>query len=129
MNAACATAFRLAAACLALLALSGCGSSSGGSAAGCPLTVFTSCQAPTPSWSRDVQPIINRSCAPCHLPGGVSAGTGHDFSTYAVVSAQRATIKGFVETCMMPLDGGARPLATADGDALLDWIACGAPDN
>lgn len=117
-----------AGACL-LLALSACGSSSDATDAGCPLTVFTSCQAPTPSFSKDVQPIIDRSCAPCHLPGGVSASTGHDFSTYAVVYGQKATIKGFVESCMMPLSGGDSPLSTADGNKLLDWIACGAPDN
>ncbi len=93
------------------------------------MTKFTSCQSPAPSWSRDVQPIVDRSCAPCHLRGGVAATTGHDFSTYAGVFSQQADIKGRVETCMMPLAGGDAPLSTSDGDKLLDWIACGAPDN
>ncbi len=116
-----------ASASLLLLALSACGSSSEAPDAGCSLTVPATCQSPVPSYGADIQPIIHASCGPCHLPGGVSAAK-HDFSTYLGVASQRGTIQGQVSGCLMPFPG-APPLPHTDGEKLLDWLVCGAPNN
>jgi hypothetical protein len=117
-----------ASAILALAGLAACGSPPPDAAdAACSLKVPASCLSPAPSYRTDIQPIVDRSCGPCHLPGGVSAAK-HDFSTYAGIYSQRGTVLGFVSTCAMPL-AGAPPLPHADGETLLDWLTCGAPQN
>jgi hypothetical protein len=118
---------------MAVLALSGLAACSGAPAGasgdgGCARDLPASCPSPVPSWTTDVQPAIERSCAPCHLPGGIAAPL-HDFSMYAGVYGQRGSVLGAVSSCRMPLAGGAAPLAPADREKLLAWLVCGAPQN
>jgi hypothetical protein len=97
----------------------------------CALVAPSSCQMPVPSWSRDIQPIVNQTCAPCHFPGGQALKqVPYDYSTYAGIHrAPATTIENQLRSCLMPQDGGNAPLTTAEGDAILNWIVCGEPDN
>jgi hypothetical protein len=49
-------------------------------------------------------------------------------ATYAGVSAQLGPIHDEVEGCAMP-PAGYSPLSALDRQALVDWLACGAPEN
>ncbi len=86
---------------------------------------------PIPSWSTEIQPIVNRTCKPCHFPGGQAVLQGpYDFETYAgFLHVGSSTIRSQLRSCKMPQAGGDEPLSTADGDAILNWLVCGAPNN
>ena len=99
----------------------------------CQATLPASCQMPIPSWSTQIQPIVEASCKPCHFPGGqalIQGFTVYNFSTYeSFVRAPRTTMEGQLRSCAMPLPdgGGYEPLSTADRDLLLDWLVCDEP--
>jgi len=82
---------------------------------------------PTPSWSTDVQPIVNARCAnPCHSP------TGQDptrvFTDWQHVYNDRITVLSEVYSCKMP-NPPAQPLDENERQILLGWLVCGAPNN
>jgi hypothetical protein len=93
----------------------------------CPPPV-TSC-ATTPSYASDIVPIVNRTCANCHAPGGVEASI--DLTQYSVLNKEATTAYANLIHCLMPpADAGADAmLAAADRAELEEWILCGAPDN
>jgi hypothetical protein len=95
----------------------------------CP-TLSTSCPSSgAPSWSNEVQPIIRRSCYPCHAQGGSGALEGHDYQTYAGVAMVSTTAETDILNCKMPQAGGDQPLSAADAQTLVSWFACGHPNN
>jgi mono/diheme cytochrome c family protein len=68
-------------------------------------------------WSTTLSPIFARSCAGCHLPGGVS---GTDLSTAEAWHSERPAIRDrVVVTKTMPPEG--HPLSDADRDAIKAW--------
>lgn len=70
------------------------------------------------SWSDGIQPIFARSCAGCHLPGGVS---GTDLSTNDAWISERDEIRDrVVSQRSMPPPG--HPLSDADRDAIRAWL-------
>jgi hypothetical protein len=79
------------------------------------------------SFSADVQPIINSSCATsssCHAAGSVNSGG--PLTDWAKVSAQSSKIKFQVENGLMPKVG----LLTADQkNKIICWINSGASNN
>ncbi len=86
---------------------------------------------PVPSWSKDIQPIVNQTCAPCHFPGGQALlmKPSLNYSTYAGFHLAGTTLESQLLTCAMPEAGGNAPLTTAEGDMILNWIVCGEPNN
>jgi hypothetical protein len=71
----------------------------------------------TVTWDSAIQPIFARSCAACHLPGGVS---GTDLSTSAAWNSERANIHDRVVVHQtMPPQG--HPLSDADRNAIRSW--------
>ena len=97
--------------------------------ASCPKALPSSCTT-TPSFARDVDPIVNRSCVPgCHQRGGTSSD--RDLTTYGGVTRLETTIMTQVNACLMPpADAGPdAAVSLADRTTLLEWIVCGAPDN
>jgi hypothetical protein len=71
----------------------------------------------TITWDSAIQPIFARSCAACHLPGGVS---GTDLSTNAAWNSERATIRDRVVVHKtMPPQGHV--LSDADRAAIQSW--------
>jgi hypothetical protein len=70
------------------------------------------------SWSSTLRPVFARSCASCHLPGGIS---GTDLSTAeAWESEKRAIADRVVTSRTMPPEG--HPLSDADRAAIGAWV-------
>jgi hypothetical protein len=105
---------------------SGDASSDAGVAA-CAYDLPDACPSPPPSWSNEVQPIIDRTCNACHGDGGVQQHI-QDFTTYSGVNRNRGSILSQVYTCKMPPLDAAAPLPQ-ERQALLGWLVCNAPNN
>ena len=90
-----------------------------------PLDGGASCPATPPSFTNDVLPILNRDCnSTCHGP---MMGQW-ELADYGDVSDWAPLIKLDLGDCAMPpVDAGAFP--TPDRMTVLDWIACGSPNN
>jgi hypothetical protein len=96
--------------------------------------------ANAPSFSRDIEPVLNRRCAPCHgTQGGLSVASVADLlrgglhgpaiapgdaEGSLLVQAVRGTSE---EGEQMPLK--LAPLSEAEIDLIVRWIQAGAPDN
>jgi hypothetical protein len=86
-------------------------------------------EAGAPSFTSDVLPIFNTICVNCHRPGGQESKTL--LTNYAQIhgDAQEVFNQVFL-SCAMPPPGDASPPLTDDErQTLLDWLACGAPDD
>ncbi|HUJ59105.1 MAG TPA: cytochrome c [Kofleriaceae bacterium] len=71
-----------------------------------------------PAWQASVEPVFQRVCAHCHLPGGEA---GIDLSTAASWNDERAEItRRVLVTRTMPPAG--TELSDADRDALARWL-------
>jgi hypothetical protein len=93
-----------------------------GATASCLVRPVSGCPAAVPSFSRDVQPILKRSCFGCHSGDGIAAEE-HDFSKFIVLHAQAGAVTDAITTCAMPLRSS---LPENDARILLGWVACGA---
>jgi hypothetical protein len=116
---------------LLLVCSAGCSGSNGepsySGTTSCPNIVGTcpKAVASNPSYASDVEPILQNNCAVCHSPDG---GYGYDLVTYAEVYDQAGAMVSWISECSMP-PSSYPPLTTAQRQTLLDWLACGAPDN
>jgi hypothetical protein len=83
------------------------------------------CVDPAPSFANDIFPMLNRDCnGTCHMAGGVA----WPLTDYQDVSDWSLLIQIQLQQCEMPpTDAGALP--PGDRDSLLNWIACGSPNN
>ena len=82
-----------------------------------------------PSWQTEVRPVIDQFCAPLPFPAaGRERATETTYSTLAGVRLHLNTERNDVLFCTMPIAPGA-PLPPADWATLLEWYACGGPDN
>jgi hypothetical protein len=93
----------------------------------CAYDLPDGCPSPPPSWSNEVQPIVDRTCNPCHGDGGVQQHI-LDFTTYSGVNRNRGSILTQVYSCKMPPLDAAAPLPQ-ERQALLGWLVCNAPNN
>jgi hypothetical protein len=97
---------------------------------------------PVPSYSTDIVPILHARCSPCHFEGGIEdfgGPGGLPLTSWASVDNADIAIQNQVARCLMPpIDGihtkmihvdAAAPLSSAQRATLLDWLACGAPNN
>jgi uncharacterized membrane protein len=108
--------------CAALAVAASCG----GAAVSCPNDAPESCPSPAPSYSGQVQAIIQSRCTTCHAPGGLEPTK--PLQTYTQVNDLRLMLLTQVASCRMPLSG-APPLSPDERQALLGWLVCGAPNN
>ena len=87
-----------------------------------------------PAWNRELRPIVNRSCARCHLADGVATS----FADPAVVQSLAPLIAAYVADGQMPPpapDPACQPYAGSEVFTLtpeerqlfVDWAAGGAP--
>ena len=91
-------------------------------------SVDASCPPTPPSFANDVDPIIVKYCNACHGEGGIEQAL-YDYTSYAGVFRARSSIATFVSDCRMPpADAGLFP-SDEQRQTLLQWIACGAPNN
>lgn len=97
----------------------------GGASAACPSDLPAACPATPPSFAGQVSPIVQRTCAQCHRPGGVAAD--RPLTSYAEITAQRGVLDQ-VYGCRMP-PSSAPQLQPAERKALLEWLVCKAPEN
>lgn len=87
----------------------------------------TSCSSVAKSFSADVNPIIQSTCAinsGCHGAGSVH-GPG-PLLTYTQIFNARVNIKNAVAIGTMPQTGS---LTTAQKNSIICWIDSGAPNN
>jgi hypothetical protein len=95
--------------------------------AACAYDLPDGCPSPPPSWSNEVQPIVDRTCNECHGDGGVQQHV-LDFTTYSSVYRNRGSILAQFYTCKMPPPDAAAP-RPQERQALLGWLVCNAPNN
>jgi mono/diheme cytochrome c family protein len=109
----------------------------------CVLTLLVACQSPgpvkdDPSYTADVQPLFNTSCASCH--GGGSPAAGYDLTNREGALGTGSdtvpnVIAGSPETSLLHarLDEGTMPPAgrwdSSKVATVRNWIARGARDN
>ena len=82
-----------------------------------------SCAGSPPTYTDDVRPILERRCFKCHAGDGVAADE-HDFSQVQILRAQRVAFASEIGTCAMP-PAPEPPVADAESEVLLRWVACG----
>jgi hypothetical protein len=89
----------------------------------------------TPTWHRDVQPVVSQSCGGCHVEGGIAPFA---LTTYREIYARRDLVRTQVESRQMPpwppAPGCAEyehdPSLSADDRAtLMAWVDHGAPEG
>jgi hypothetical protein len=87
----------------------------------CTVKAPTACPDPPPHYP-DVQPIIERTCVPCHqgLPGG-----NWPLLQYSHVADWQDVIRAYVVSCMMPPPDAGVPMSDGEREAILTWILCG----
>jgi hypothetical protein len=95
----------------------------------CTAIDASACINPMPSYQNQIVPLLDRACnSTCHAPG---VGPW-PLTDYQDVSDWQTIIFGDVENCTMPpLDAGAGNGSLSDSERamLLNWLACGAPNN
>jgi hypothetical protein len=108
------------------LALAACSTGAQGS---CKYIDASACINPTPSYAKDVVPLLNRTCnSTCHAPG---VGPW-PLNNYQDVADWYSIIQGDLQNCTMPPpDAGAGngQLSDAERALVMNWIACGYPNN
>jgi hypothetical protein len=94
----------------------------------CPPAAPNSCPQ-TPSYAKEISPLVERACLSCHSPGGVAAD--RDLTTYASFVRLETTDFVQVSDCLMPPPdaGPDAALTLQDRTELLQWFVCGSPDN
>jgi hypothetical protein len=86
----------------------------------------------TPTWYRDVEPIVQINCNGCHAPGGIGP-VQFDPSSVRVLAAQMADrVKNEImppwpPSAVGPALVGERRLTQAEKDTIAAWSAGGAP--
>lgn len=116
--------------CPLCLALAGCGGDHGPTSTttalqGCQYIDAATCSLPVPSYANDVAQLIDRDCnRTCHAPG---AGPW-PLTDYAAVADWSDVISSDIAGCLMP-PPDAGMLAPSERRVILDWTACGAPQN
>ncbi len=113
---------RLAGPLAMLLLGAGCSSSGTDSCS----TTDASCPTTPPSYATDVAPVIETYCAGCHVAGGEVSGV--PLTSLVQVQARADAISLEMNVCSMPPLEADQP-TDAERQALLEWLACGAPDN
>ncbi len=95
----------------------------------CPAIDASACQQPVPSYAKDVVPVLDRTCnSTCHAPG---VGPW-PLNNHQDVVDWGSIIAGDIEQCSMPppdASAGNGVMTDSERALVLDWFACGAPDN
>ncbi len=112
----------------------GAGCTSSGGAQSCPVApVDPPCPDAAPSFAEDVYPqVFQPACVRCHSPTGEESKT--PLTSYQqIYGAGGVTAKEIYfqvfQACLMPPPSGPELLSDVQRQKLLDWFACGAPDD
>ncbi|HYP91008.1 MAG TPA: hypothetical protein VEQ59_22740 [Polyangiaceae bacterium] len=82
------------------------------------------CAPGDPSYTAQVQPLVDRYCSSCHSPNG-DAGEEHDFTHFETLQAQRRLVSARLRFHSMPPRTSPQP-ALAEAALLVHWADCGA---
>ena len=88
-----------------------------------PVTATLTCPANVPTFAQ-VQPILAKSCIPCH------DGNMQDvwpLIEYDDVAAWAGPVKNDILTCTMPPADGDYPITDAERSTLVQWAICDTP--
>jgi hypothetical protein len=101
----------------------------------CPVATTEAC-AKTPSYQRDVAPVLNTYCNNCHnaeVDGGPWPLGGyenvHHWKELMVIDLMSCRIAGIVKGHPMPPADAGTPLPATERDVMVQWLLCGAPNN
>lgn len=110
----------------AAVTFAGCnsGHSDGPADAGtCSKEVPDACVQPSPTFTKDVLPIIQARCGSCH-----AADAGQwPLDEYQYVIDWEPSFVGDVVGCTMPPADAGITMTSEERAVLLDWFACGLP--
>jgi hypothetical protein len=95
-----------------------------GALVACNVDAPLACPADGPTYAT-VEPIIGRSCVPCH--GGENPDGPWPLRTYKSAADWAEVIRADLITCEMPPADGGVPITDEDRHALLTWIRCDYP--
>jgi uncharacterized membrane protein len=116
---------------LAFAVVAGCGSNDGsdGRAQGCKpgLPTTDACAMSAPSYMTDIAPLVRERCLSCHFAGNPNSSVV--LETQAEIHQRAQLVETQVYRCSMPPPGEATPLAEDERAELLQWLACGTPNN
>jgi hypothetical protein len=76
------------------------------------------------SYSKDIQPFLNKNCTSCH--GSSSPTAGIDLSTYTKVKSNATRANSAIQGGAMPPGGG---ISAADKQMFQSWVSQGAQNN
>jgi len=113
-----------------LLALSACGGWSPATvdaSAACPNDLPPACPSAVPSFSRDIQPLMQGQCGTCHS----ATGTAPDrrFLSYTDAFSQRTAFLSQLYSCRMPPPDAVEGFSVRNRELVLTWLVCNAPNN
>jgi hypothetical protein len=95
----------------------------------CTYIDASACINPPPSYATDIAPMLDQACnSTCHAPG---VGPW-PLSNYDDVFDWADIISNDVSLCKMPPEdagAGNGQLTDTQRATLLDWVACGSPNN
>lgn len=130
----CAVMARLAPVCMVAVGCIACGEhdsashSTQSALAACPQLDASACQSPAPSYANDIAPLLDRDCNDtCHSPdaNGPWPLTDHQ----DIVDWTDLIVRDTENCTMPPADAGTGALTPDERTMLIDWFACGAPNN
>ncbi|MEO6951039.1 MAG: hypothetical protein ABI321_04425 [Polyangia bacterium] len=88
----------------------------------------TSCAGAAPSYASDVAPLIESNCSGCHMAGGSAAD--RPLTSYDALFKLKGSAFTAVYGCVMPpADDAVDQLTPDQRTTLIQWLACGAPNN
>jgi hypothetical protein len=102
------------------------GSSGTSSGNDCPDDVPAACPPSPPTYAKDIVPLVQATCTPCHAPGGVEST--RILTDYAGLLKQSNPVLLQVSACRMP-PRNAPPISEEGRKALLAWVVCGAKND
>ncbi len=116
-----------------LLALTPACKSAGGQETCPPAPVDPPCADAPPSFAQDIYPqVFQPTCVRCHSPTGEEPKT--PLTSYQqIYGSNGVTAKEIYyqvfQACLMPPPSAPEALSDIQRQRLLDWFACGAPNN
>ena len=105
---------------------SGSSGSSGSTSGDCPDIVPATCPPSPPTYAKDIAPLVQATCAPCHARGGVEAS--RILTNYDGLFKQSNPVLLQVAACRMP-PRNSPPMSEDGRKALLTWVVCGAKND
>ena len=95
-----------------------------------PVDASTTCPSPPVTYAQ-IQPILEKSCVPCHDGTMKDVATMDDIwplTTYENVAEWESLVKDVILTCTMPPADGDVPFTNAERSAIVQWVLCKVPE-